>query len=30
MVSEQVAARVAGEGLAAVWVRKCLGIEAYS
>ena len=29
-VSEQVAARVAGDGLAAVWVRKCLGIEAYS
>jgi len=30
LVSERIADNVAGEGTAAVWVRKCLGIEAYS
>ncbi|MBE0546167.1 MAG: hypothetical protein IH627_00610 [Rubrivivax sp.] len=30
LVGERIADNVAGEGTAAVWVRKCLGIEAYS
>lgn len=30
LVSARIAGHVAGEGPAAVWVRKCLGIEAHS